>query len=691
MSNKFALVNYGGSFQLDISSATDLEALNLMDEVFWMATSAPTYSLNCSKEFTILLDSNKNGRILSSDLRHAAEFLLKNLKNYSVIDKRSRSISLDDLSHSEEAQKMKEAVSEILTNLDKSQQDRLSLDDIRNITDIYQNGLSNGDGIIPPEHITDPELRHFAEDICLCLGADQDINGTKGVGAQKLTTFLQSAEDYLSWKDSKDYNPEILPLHEKTADAFQVFNDLRHKINDYFKACHLSRFTQLLDQKTQSTECLAANTHNAQAIVEYLEEAPVAPINHDIKLHFNKQINPIYQKKVDALCSTVLNELLVSPVQSLIEEDWLKVSNTFAPYEEWFGSRKGCEVKALEDSKLQHYLNSSLPAKLQELIDEDLLLGKKLQVKNELEKLLILQHEFLDFTNNFVSFPHLYNPEKRAIFEIGHLVIDGRIFNFNIPVQDIKTHSKLAQKSGIYIMYLEITGAKDEKIFHICTPVTSRRLGLLSVNKRGVLFDLQGKEWDAKVVQVLNNPVSLTEAVIAPFKKMSQLIINAVDKISNHTEKHFENKINTTGQDIQKNLTSATNKSLPTKKADASNTARDLMLTGSVTFAALGSSFAYISSTFSSMNWEHRMATFSIGLLIIILPVILVAAIKLYRRNISSILEASGWSINAHMRLTPKLANILAPRPDSPGRVFRKKRDLLGTFSNKFKFRIKKK
>ncbi|MCM8534654.1 MAG: hypothetical protein NE334_01820, partial [Lentisphaeraceae bacterium] len=71
MKKKFALVNYGGSYQLDIKSVEDLEALNFIDEAFWMATSVPTFSLNCSDDFIKVLDKNKSERVLSSDLRES--------------------------------------------------------------------------------------------------------------------------------------------------------------------------------------------------------------------------------------------------------------------------------------------------------------------------------------------------------------------------------------------------------------------------------------------------------------------------------------------------------------------------------------------------------------------------------------------------------------------------------------------
>ncbi|NQZ58501.1 MAG: hypothetical protein HRT88_13665, partial [Lentisphaeraceae bacterium] len=82
---------------------------------------------------------------------------------------------------------------------------------------------------------------------------------------------------------------------------------------------------------------------------------------------------------------------------------------------------------------------------------------------------------------------------------------------------------------------------------------------------------------------------------------------------------------------------------------------------------------------------ELGLAALAIGLLLITIPVIMVAAVKLHRRNISSILEASGWAINARMRLTRKLADLLAPIVTIKSSTHRSNKDLLNNFSNKYK------
>ena len=688
---KFALLNYGGSYQLDLRTSVDLEALEIMDEAFWMSTSAPVFGLNCDPDLLNLLDCNKNGRILSSDIRMAVLELLQNVKTKKNIDNRSEVIGAQDIDDSHKNGKLlKESIIEVLKNLKKPNDHKLTLKELRDDTAILCNGLTNGDGVIPPNRVEEQEVKQLIEDVMKCLGCHDDINGNPGIGSEKLKQFIDLASKYINWKDSAEFCPDILPLHENTAEAYEVFSSIKGKIDEYFKLCELQSFNKEINRVQKEPTSPEDIYDSAENIDVYLKLSPLATVSSTPILKLNEPINPYFIKLIGQLQAQVLDEFLARPVTEIYKADWQKVCEIFKPYELWLQSSKGIEVKSVDEVRLRSYIKSDVPNKLQAMIDDDKALGEKLKVRQKLEEIIILQKNIIDFCNNFVSFPHLYNPEHRAIFEIGHLVIDGRIFNFNLPVENVKTHSETAKKSGIYLLYLEITGSKEDKTFFICTPVTSRKIGLLDVNKRGVLFDLDGKEWDAKVIKVVQNPVSLTEAVLAPFRKVCRMLMDAIDKISSDTEKELESQFKKASSDIQKDVSKKMSAAKP-KSKNPSNTARDLMMTGSLTFAALGSSFAYISSTFAKLNWDQGLFAIAVAFIVIILPVIVVSSIKLHRRNMSSILEASGWAINARMRLTRALAAILAPNPDKPGRVFKKKRDLLKGFSRKFKFRLKPK
>ena len=254
------------------------------------------------------------------------------------------------------------AAEEILNNLGKTSDSELTLQDIRNINEILKNGLSNGDGIIPSKNIEDPELKTFVENIIKCYGSVEDVNGVQGVNSELLATFLKNARDYIDWKDSKDYNPETLPLHEKTADAYAIFNEIRPKIDEYFKLCSLKRYNKILDRHSKDELCKSEVSSTQEEAEEALRSAPVAPLNVNKELKLDGEINPAYESVVASLITNVLDEFLARPVISLIESDWLKVCDIFKPYEDWIAAQKGTEVKVLDDSQLRSYLNGELAA-----------------------------------------------------------------------------------------------------------------------------------------------------------------------------------------------------------------------------------------------------------------------------------------------------------------------------------------
>ena len=105
------------------------------------------------------------------------------------------------------------------------------------------------------------------------------------------------------------------------------------------------------------------------------------------------------------------------------------------------------------------------------------------------------------------------------------------------------------------------------------------------------------------------------------------------------------------------------------------------MLSGSVAFAALGSSFAFIAKTLANINYGKMALGLIVGLMVILVPGILVAIYRLWVRNLSSILEASGWAINSRMRLTVRLAALLAPAVRHPKRFTAAGEDVLRAFA----------
>ena len=266
--------------------------------------------------------------------------------------------------------------------------------------------------------------------------------------------------------------------------------------------------------------------------------------------------------------------------------------------------------------------------------------------------------------NNFVSFADLYNPNARALFEMGTLVITEKQITFTMGVQDRPAHKKVSQRSSMYLLYVEITGRQDKDIkFEIVAPVTSGSSEGLCVGKRGIFFTVDGREWDAEVVDIVVNPISVWESVKAPFQKIVDFARKQIEKMT----KSSEEKVGSMAS-----------------SASASGTARDLMLGGGLAIAALGSSFAYITKALSEVEPVHVLVALLGLAMVVLLPSILAGFVKTRKRDMSALLEASGWAVNVHMRLNMTMGQLFTHTPHLPKDARKERRDIVGKFVKKF-------
>lgn len=681
---KFVFENYGGSYQLRIRSAEDLTALDELDEPFWIATSAPLNQFSCDPVLLRRIDSNHNDRIHSSEIREAVRWLFSVLRDRQGISDKQKTLNLEALDpiHTE-GKRLYETAICVLENLGESEKAHLSIDQIRDSQAIFSRGDQNGDGVIPPESITDPAVRAFSEDIIATVGSVTDINGLPGVNRELLETFIENAQELRTWQkqiEDKEESSALFPFGDTTARLYGLYKELAGPIDSFFKLCRIVEVNEILKRPIPEQPCPIEALESDDQANMYLGQAPLALPHTNRILSLKNEINPYYRKALDELTASVIGPILTdgSSISELDEEQWERVKLAFGHYEHWLEEKSGGQVEALGPEKLTAYLEGDLADRLGKLIDTDTEAGTELSSLNDLEYLILLQRWILDLCNNFVSFPHLYMPEQRAMFEKGRLVMDGTIFNFNLEVTDPDKHSAIAVRSGIYLIYSEVTGTLEDTPFYIVTPITGGKPSNLGVGKRGVLFDLEGHEWDTRVVKVVDNPVNVGTAIAAPFKRIAGIISSTAEKISSGAEQQLQAQLTQTGTSIEGQLKAgiATPQTAPSQPAAAPSPAvvtgtrsggiRDLLLGGGVAIAALGSSFAFIAKTFSNMQWEHLVIAIVVGFAIILIPTMLVAFFKLRRRNLSAILEASGWAINAPMRITRGLSEAIVQKPKHP-------------------------
>jgi len=687
--------NYGGIFQLRLETAEDLASLGNLKESRWAATSAPVDCFRCDPAVLKCLDANETGRIRTQDLKDAQEFLFHFLSNRESAAQKSDVLRLDDLdtTHSEGG-KLQEVCKWMLEQLGKQGSKEISLEKIRAFRAGYARIFPNGDGIVPLVDIEAENIRAFCTDVVKYAGEVKDAGGKIGYGREQLERFLDRARAMRDWMvegkqtgASEQRGSELWTWGDATPEATAIVFVLEAKLEQFFWQCDLLRVEPRAASRFElnEDELQGFDFDNALAIEKRVTEAPLSRPNEAGELNLNGGLNPCYEERVWALRDKVLKQALGKDVEKLTREDWEKVKALLEPHKAWHDAKPKDEIEALGEEKLTAYVDGELPKEAEVLIERDLAVKDELEQIATVEKLCLLQRWLLELANNFVNFSQLYDPKQRSLFEEGTLVIDGRELSFSMKVTNRSDHRKLAEMSQMFLIYAEITSkvvtSEHREKFELVVAVTAGQRGGISVGKRGVFFDIGEREWDARIVELVENPISLWEAVKAPFQRIGGLAAQKVERIA---AKQTESIETTTEASLEKiGATPASEEKLSTGSAAAPaqpTSARDLLLGGGFAFAAVGSSLAFILKTLSEVNPLHvGAAVLGLGS-IVMLSSGLLGYLKLRSRDMSALMEAAGWAVNFRMKLTRRLGRLFTHRRELPKDAVKKRRDLLDGF-----------
>ncbi|MCK5243222.1 hypothetical protein KAR34_12310, partial [bacterium] len=633
--SKLRFKNYGGSYQLKIQDAQDLEKVQFLDEVYWAATSIPIDSLDCDQALPAYLDTDKNRRIRPGELKAALAWVFRLLANRSRLSQGTDVLCLGDINTDDpEGQRLLGAARLILANLNTPEATEINLAQVRDVQSIMARAANNGDGIIPPDASSSPDLNQFIAVVMDTIGSVLDAGGKPGISQKQLEDFFKATEAYLEWKDRGEIPPgqtapEIMPWGLETSQAFELVAGLEEKIEQFFTQCLMVKFDERTAAQMQLREPeLEEIDFSDKAVMEArLKASPLALPNPEGILDLQGKINPLYRDQLQELQTKVLNRALGGPVKQLTEKAWAQVKDIFGPYQTWRKNKPSTSIDKIEADKLRVYLKGSFREQVTQLMAQDLKVAEDINQLHNLEKLILYQRWLLELANNLVSFANIYDPQRRSLFERGTLIIAGREITFTMKVQDRQAHKSIAKHSYMYLLYVEITGRQDQDIkFEIMASVTSGNADGLSVGKRGIFFTLDDREWDAEVVDIIVNPISPWESVKSPFQKVSDFVKNQIEKFTKSQQAKLD-----------KSLSSS----------DAGGMIRNLLLVGGVTIAALGSAFAYITKALSQVRINHILVALLGVAAAILLPGIIAGFSKIRKRNMSVLLEASGWAVNA--------------------------------------------
>jgi len=644
---------YGKTFQLRIESADDLAAALKLDESLWVATSAPTDVFRCDPGFIAMLDPDGSGRIHTDEMKAAIQWLLAALSDRSQLQKRTNHVPLAaiDPSTPEGAEVHKSALY-VLETLGCGESDTISLKQVRQFLSKLKEQPLNGDGVLVPSASDDPDTGEIIRDVIATVGGTTDASGVEGITADGLATFREEVDACVAWRAKGTAAGEtgevaVRPFGDRTEDMHAIVSKHADRVDHFFALCRAVRFDARMAERIGGPDSALDDLDLSQPddVTSGLQRSPLAAPNRDERLPLGPEaLNPLYAEWVMQLKADVLAPVLGEVGDALHVDQWQQVKQALQPYADYVANQTGALVRALSDEQLRRYQSAEAYTEVEKLIAADKSVADMLKGIREVERLVLYHQHLLRLANNFISFSELYHPPIRAMFEEGSALLDGRWFDLALRVNDVAKHSAIAKASNIFTLYLEVTHKASDTHFTVAVPATSGCKGNLGVGKRGVFFDWGGREYDAVVVKVIDNPISLREALIAPFTRLWGFIMGKIEAMSGNLEKQLQKSTDTLMQAPPKTAAA------PAPATGMASGPASMLVGLSVSAAAIGSAFAFITKTFAGLSSGQLVAGVFGAAALVAVPVSLIAVLKLRRQDLSALLEGCGWAINARMR-----------------------------------------
>ena len=295
-----------------------------------------------------------------------------------------------------------------------------------------------------------------------------------------------------------------------------------------------------------------------------------------------------------------------------------------------------------------------------------------------LEKLLLLTRDFYALLRNYVSFQDFYAKRGKAllgraakgetpwaIFQAGTLVIDQRACNLCLRVNDAAKHNAQAPASGMFLVYCNCTYKPTGQTMQIVAAVTVGDIKNLKVGKNALFYDRQGRDWDAEVTKIIDNPISIGQAFWSPYRKLGDWITNLINKSAAEKETKSFNDMTTK---LQNDMAAKPAEGQNTEKVQAFDIAKFAGI-----FAAIGMAVGYIGAFFTSLAtgikdlgwWQTILAVIAL-LLVVSGPSMVLAWLKLRKRNLAPLLNANGWAINADAIVNAMFGSSLTEQAQFP-------------------------
>ncbi len=635
----------GGFNQVVLNSGADLLNLDQLDQKLWVALACPTTGVEFDKTTLALIDTDQDGRVRAPELIAAVKWAGGLLKNPDDLLKGSPTLppaAIDDTNP--EGKLIANFARQVLGKTDSAE---ITIDEAAAAAQTFAAKPFNGDGIVPADSASDDATKAVITDIITCLGADIDASGKPGVSQAKVDRFFSDAAAYSDWWKKAEGDAAVLPLGLNTEAASGAVKAVKAKVDDYFARGRLAAFDPRSinalnrDEKEYAT-LSAKELTNTHADIANL---PLAQVGATTPLPLAQGINPAWANAIAALQTNAIVPLLGTRTV-LSEADWNALLGKLAAFDAWNAGKTGGTVEKIGLKRAREILATKVKDTLTALIGKDKAEEGHALAVIGLHRLVHYHRDLARLCRNFVNFGDFYGRKDKAIFQAGTLYLDQRSCDLCLLVDDAGKHAAMAGMAGTYLAYCDCVRKGSGEKLSMVAAFTGGDSDNLIVGRNGIFYDRKGRDYDATITKIVENPISIRQAFWSPYKKLVRLIEERAAKQAAAADANSNAQLTTVANAP---LVPAT----PAAPAAPAKPAFDPSVIAllSLALGTLAAAFAGLLGFLGKFEaWQVPLVIAGI-MLVISAPSMAIAWLKLRKRNLGPILDANGWAVNAKARM----------------------------------------
>jgi hypothetical protein len=632
----------GGFNQVVIGSGADLINLDQLDQKLWVALACPTTGVEFDKATLALIDTDKDGRVRAPELIAAAKWAAGLMKNPDDLLKGSSTLKPSAINDATPEGKLIASFARQV--LGKGDNDEVTFEEAAAAAQTFAAKPFNGDGIVPADSASDESTKAVITDIINCLGADADASGKPGISQAMVDQFFAEAAAYSDWWKKAEADATVLPLGVNTEAAAAAVKAVKAKVEDYFARGRLAAFdprsVNALNRDEKDYAALGAkDLTNNHADIAGL---PLAQVGATTPLPLTQGINPAWAGAIAALQTNAIVPLLGARTV-LTEADWNALTGKLAAFDAWNAGKSGGSIEKIGLARAREILASKAKDTLTALIAKDAAEAGNSTAVIGLHRLIHYHRDLAKLARNFVNFADFYGRKDKAIFQAGTLYLDQRSCDLCLMVDDAGRHAAMAGMAGTYLAYCDCARKGTGEKLSIVAAFTGGDSDNLIVGRNGIFYDRAGRDWDATITKIVENPISVRQAFWSPYKKLVRMI-----------EERAAKQAAAADADVNAQLTTAAN--TPVAPATAAAPAKpafdpSVIALLSLAFGALATAFASVVLFLKGFEqWQIPLVIAGIAL-VVSAPSMAIAWLKLRKRNLGPILDANGWAVNAKAKM----------------------------------------